>query len=186
MPLLLPARKACEAAMDVIRVLLCNQHPVIRNGLRELLETPGIWVVGDAANGLDAVTLANHYQPDVVLLDVKLAHTTGFVVSREIAMKAPQAGIVFVSSQCDEEYVSEAFKTGARAYVLAESVQTDLIRAVRIAAKGGQFLSPSITSKLLDEYGKRCCSAAESNSESQKRLHRLLKEALAFSDSEAS
>jgi DNA-binding NarL/FixJ family response regulator len=154
--------------------------------LRELLEREvEICIVGEAANGLDAVTLAHRGQPDVVLLDVKLTHITGVMAAREIAMKAPQAGVVFVSSQSDEEYISEAFKAGARAYVLAESAQTDLIRSIRVAAKGGRFLSPSIASKLLDEYAQRCCSVSGSTSEDEKKLRRLLNEALAYPDSEA-
>jgi DNA-binding NarL/FixJ family response regulator len=170
--------------MDPIRVLLCNQHPIIRSGWRVLLENePEIRVIGEAANGPEAVALADYWQPDIVLLDIKLAHTTGILVAREIAAKAKHVGVVFVSAHSDEEYVSEAFRAGGRGYVLADSAQTDLIRAIRAVTKGSRFLSPSITSELLSEYARRNRSANDPPSESERKLFCLLEEIQAFCNS---
>ena len=132
--------------MHPIRVLLCNHHPIVRSGLRALLERePEIRVVGEAANGREAVALTEYRHPDVVLVDVQLPQTTGMLAAREIAAKAQNVGVVFIGEHVDEEYVTEAFKAGARGYVLADAAQSELIRAIQIVASGGRFLSPSIS-----------------------------------------
>lgn len=163
--------------MDPIRVLLCNHHPIIRSGLRLLLERePEIRVVGEAADSREAVALTGYRHPTVVLLDVKLPYTNGIMTAREISSNTHGTGVVFVSEHVDEEYVVEAFKAGARGYVLADSVQTDLIRAIRVVAKGGRFLSPGITSQLLDGYARKHRSLSQPLSENEKRLFCLLAE----------
>jgi DNA-binding NarL/FixJ family response regulator len=132
--------------MHPIRVLLCNHHPIVRSGLRALLERePEIRIVGEAANGREAVALTEYRHPDVVLLDVQVPHLTGMLATREISAKAENVGVVFISEHVDEEYVTEAFKAGARGYVLADTAQTDLIPAIQIVATGGRFLSPGIS-----------------------------------------
>jgi DNA-binding NarL/FixJ family response regulator len=136
--------------MAWIRVLLCHQHPIVRSSLRDLLERESdIRVVGEAANGREALTLADYFHPEIVLLDVKLTQTTGIAAAREIIAKCKDTGVVFVSVDGDEEYVAEAFKAGARGYVLADSAHTDLVHAIRVVAKQGNFLSPSIMSRLV-------------------------------------
>lgn len=132
--------------MDPIRVLVCNHHPIVRSGLRLLLERePEIRVIGEAANGREAVALTEFRHPEVVVLDVQLPHRSGITSAREISTKAANVGIVFVSEYTDQEYITEAFKAGARGYVRADSAQSDLIRAIQVVATGGRFLSPSIS-----------------------------------------
>lgn len=136
-----------------IRIVLANHHPIIRSDLRLLIERqPGFRVIGEAANGREAVVLAEYRRPDVVLLDIKLPHVNGIVAAREISSNKPDLGIVFVSGLADHEYVSAAFKAGARGYVLANAAQTDLIAGIQVVATGGSFLSPVISAKLIDEY----------------------------------
>ena len=140
-----------RGVMDPIRVLLCNHHPIVRSGLRLLLERePGIRVIGEAANSREAVALTEYQRPDVVLLDVKLPHMTGMRTAREITAKAAGIGVIFVSEHVDEEYVTEAFKAGARGYVRADSVQTDLIRAIGVVGRGGRFVSAGVRSEMLE------------------------------------
>lgn len=145
-------------------------------GLRALLERePWISVVGEAANGREATALAEYKRPHVVLLDIQFSHATGIMAAREISLKADDVRIVFVSAHADEEYVSEGFKAGARGYVLADSVQTDLTRAIRVIARGGRFLSPRISSKLLEEPNWQCMSPGKQQlTENQKALFCLL------------
>ncbi len=140
--------------MKPTRILLCNDHPIVRCGLRLLLERESAFrVIGEAANGREAVLLADHTHPDIILLDVNLPHINGIAAAREICSKDSKPGIIFVTEHLDQEYVSEAFKAGARGYVLADSAQSDLIRAIQVVATGGRFLSPSITSQFPGEYG---------------------------------
>jgi len=137
-----------------IRIVVANCHPIIRSDLRLLLERePKFRVVGEAANGREAVLLAEFRHPDIVLLDVKLQQLNGMGAAREIASAKPELGIIFVSALSDREYVSEAFKAGARGYVLDDAVQSDLIPAIHVVAGGGRFLSPAISARLIDEFG---------------------------------
>jgi NarL family two-component system response regulator LiaR len=136
-----------------IRIVLANHHPIIRSDLRLLIERqPEFRVVGEAATGREAVVLAEYRRPDILLLDMKLPQANGMVAAREILSKKPGLGIIFVTVLTDEEYISEAFKTGARGYVLGDVVQTDLSNAIRVVAGGGTFLSPAISAKLIEEY----------------------------------
>lgn len=142
--------------MDSIRVLLCNHHPIVRSGLRLLLERESaLRVVGEAANAREAVALAEYLYPNVVILDVKLPDRTGIMAAREISAKFRKIGVIFVSAHIDEEYVAEAYKAGARGYVLADCVQTDLIPAIRLVAEGARFLSPAFASQLREQYAPR-------------------------------
>ena len=135
--------------MGQIRLVLANHHPIVRTSLRGLLEKePGFDIVGEAANGREAVVLADYRRPDVVLLDIHLPLLNGISVAVEILSKSPHAGIIMVSGLADEEYVVEAFKAGARGYVRADAAQTDLIPAVRAIAQGNSYVSPSIASQL--------------------------------------
>lgn len=163
--------------MKPTRILLCNHHPIVRSGLRLLLERESAFrVIGEAANGREAVVLAEHTHPEVVLLDVKLPYVNGIVAAREICSKDRKVGIIFVSVHVDEEYVAEAFKAGARGYVLADSAQSDLIRAIRVVARGNRFLSPSITTQLLEEYVIKHSREHDQISEHEKQLFCLLAE----------
>jgi two-component system, NarL family, response regulator LiaR len=140
----------------LIRIVLANHHPIIRSDLRLLLERqPAFRVTGEAANGREAVILAEYRRPDVVLLDIKLPQLSGIAAAREITSKKPALGIIFVTALADQEYVSEAFKAGARGYVLGDAAQADLVSAVHVVARGGTFLSPGISAKLIDEFATK-------------------------------
>jgi len=151
--------------MEPIRIVLANHHPIIRSNLRLLLERePAFRVIGEAADGREAVALAEYRHPDVVLLDVHLPPLNGISTARELASKRRGFAIVFVTVLIDQEYVSEALRAGARGYVPEDVASTDLSRAVRVAAGGGTFLSPAITQKLIEEHvAKRCddCTLSE-------------------------
>lgn len=135
--------------MRQIRLVLANHHPIVRTTLRGLLEKePDFEIVGEAANGREAVVLADYRRPDVVLLDIHLPLVNGISAATEILSRSPQPGIIMVSVLADEEYVVEAFKAGARGYVRADTAQTDLVPAVRALIQGNSYVSPSITSQL--------------------------------------
>jgi len=138
---------------EPIRVVLANQHPIIRSNLRLLLERElALKVIGEAADGREAAALAEYRRPDIVLLDIKLPPLNGISAAREIASQQQSLGIIFVTVLTDEEYVSEAFKAGARGYVLGDVAPTDLFRAIHVVADGGSFLSPVISKRLIEEY----------------------------------
>jgi len=151
-----------------IRIVLANHHPIIRSDLRLLLERePALRVIGEGANGREAVVLAEYRRPDIVLLDIKLPQFNGMAAAREISAKKPNLGIIFVTALADEEYISEAFKAGARGYVLGDAAPADLSSAIRVVAGGGMFLSSAISAKLIEEYAMKDSVSAISEREKQ-------------------
>ena len=139
--------------MKVIRMLLADDHTVMRKGLRLLLESqPGFQVVAEAATGREAVTLAEQHAPDVIVMDIAMPLLNGIEAARQIAAKLPQAAIVFLSMHSDESYVLRALKAGARAYLLKDSAENDLIEAVRAVTEGKAYFSPAISKMLVEDY----------------------------------
>lgn len=138
--------------MKQIRILLADDHTVVRKGLRLLLESAGFTVVADAADGREAVSLAEQHSPDVVVMDIAMPGLNGIEAARQITAKLPHAAIVFLSMHADESYVLKALKAGARAYLLKDSAEYDLIAAVQAVNEGKAFFSPAISKMLVEDY----------------------------------
>lgn len=139
--------------MKTIRILLADDHTVVRKGLRLLLESSeGFTVVADAADGRDAVALAEKHAPDVVVMDVAMPGLNGIEAARQITSKLPNTAVVFLSMHSDEAYVLKALKAGARAYLLKDSAEYDLINAVKAVVEGKAFFSPAISKMLVADY----------------------------------
>ncbi len=139
--------------MKPIRILLADDHTVVRKGLRMLLESQeGFTVIADAANGRETVALAEKHLPDVVVMDVAMPILNGIEAARQITAKTPQVSVVFLSMHADESYVLKALKAGARAYLLKDSAEYDLISAIKAVAEGKAFFSPGISKMLVEDY----------------------------------
>jgi two-component system response regulator NreC len=139
--------------MGQIRILLADDHTIIRSGLRLLLEQQSDFsVVAEASDGLEAVELVNQHHPQVAILDIGMPRLNGIEATREIVAEAPQVQVVILSMHADEGYVLRALKAGARAYILKNAAEADLIRAVRSVAEGKSFFSPAISKLLLEDY----------------------------------
>ncbi len=139
--------------MKDIRILLADDHTVVRKGLRLLLENqPGFKVVAEAANGREAVAMAEEHKPDAVVIDVGMPILNGIEAARQISSKLPHTAVVFLSMHGDEAYVLKALKAGARAYLLKDSAEYDLINAVKAVSEGKAFFSPVISKMLVEDY----------------------------------
>jgi two-component system response regulator NreC len=139
--------------MKPIRILLADDHTVVRKGLRLLLESqPDFQVIADAADGRETVALAERLTPDVVVMDVAMPGLNGIEAARQISAKLPHTAIVFLSMHSDEGYVLKALKSGARAYLLKDSAENDLINAVKAVREGKAFFSPAISKMLIEDY----------------------------------
>ena len=139
--------------MKDIRILLADDHTVVRKGLRLLLEShAGFHVIADAADGREAVALAVQHTPDVVVMDVAMPALNGIEAARQILARLPQTAIVFLSMHSDEGYVLKALKAGARAYLLKDSAEHDLVSAVIAVSEGKAFFSPAISKMLVEDY----------------------------------
>ena len=139
--------------MNVIRILLADDHTVVRKGLCLLLEShPGFKVIAEAANGREAVAMAEAHKPDVAVLDIAMPLLNGIEAARQIADRLPQTAIVFLSMHSDEGYVLKALKSGAKAYLLKDSAEYDLINAIKAVTEGKAFFSPAISRMLVEDY----------------------------------
>lgn len=139
--------------MKPIRILLADDHTVVRKGLRLLLESqPDFQVIADAADGRETVALAEQLTPDVVVMDVAMPGLNGIEAARQISAKLPHTAIVFLGMHSDEGYVLKALKSGARAYLLKDSAENDLINAVKAVREGKAFFSPAISKMLIEDY----------------------------------
>lgn len=139
--------------MNVIRILLADDHTVVRKGLCLLLESqPGFKVIAEASNGREAVAMAEAHKPDVAVLDVAMPMLNGIEAGRQISEKLPQTAIVFLSMHSDEGYVLKALKSGAKAYLLKDSAEYDLINAIKAVSEGKAFFSPAISRMLVEDY----------------------------------
>lgn len=139
--------------MKAIRILLADDHTVVRKGLRLLLESVAEFqVIAEASSGREAVALAEQHIPDVIVMDVAMPILNGIEAARQISAKLPQVAVVFLSMHGDESYVLRALKAGARAYLLKDSAEYDLIQAVKAVTEGKAFFSPAISKILVEDY----------------------------------
>src|SRR5579872_1536425 len=149
----MPSPIAHKDDMNPIRILLGDDHTVMRNGLRLLLERqPNLIVIGEASDGREAVRLADELLPDVVVMDIAMPNLNGIEASRQIVKSNPEIAIVILSMHSDESYVIRALKAGARAYLLKDSAEGDLIAAIHAITDGKSFFSPAISRILVEDY----------------------------------
>jgi len=136
-----------------ILILLSDDHTVMRDGLRALLERqPDIEVVAEAADGRECVRLAEEQSPDVVVMDIAMPNMNGIEATRRIVEKHPSMGVVILSMHYDESYVIRSLKAGARAYLLKDAVKSELIAAIHAVVEGRSFFSPKISRILQEDY----------------------------------
>jgi DNA-binding NarL/FixJ family response regulator len=139
-----------------IRILLADDHGVVRKGLRFLLERqPEMEVVSEAGNGREAVKLADELKPDVVIMDIAMPQLNGIEATSQIMKRNPETGVIILSMYSDEGYLVRTLTAGAKGYLLKDSAETDLVRAVQAVAKKKPFFSPAITKTLLEDYMRR-------------------------------
>jgi DNA-binding NarL/FixJ family response regulator len=136
-----------------LRVLLADDHAIVRRGLRSLLESDGnITVVAEASNGLEALKLCEQHEPDLIILDVGMPLLNGIeVAARAQKLKRPPQ-VIILSMHADESYIIRALSAGARAYLLKDATDEDLLPAVRTVAGGKPFFSPAVTGVLVEDY----------------------------------
>jgi two-component system response regulator NreC len=139
--------------MAAIRILLADDHVIMRNGLRLLLERqPDLEVIGEAADGREAVDMAAAAKPNVVVMDVAMPRLNGVEATRQIVTRNPETSVVILSMHSDESYVLRSLKAGAQAYLLKDSAESDLISAIYAVTSGKSFFSPGVRKILKEDY----------------------------------
>jgi DNA-binding NarL/FixJ family response regulator len=136
-----------------LRVLLADDHSIVRRGLRSLIESePEIKVVAEASDGLEALKLCDEHQPDAIILDVAMPKMNGIEVAERVQKLPRPPSVLILSMHADESYIIRALAAGARAYLLKDATDEDLIPALRAVAAGRPFFSPSVTGVLIEDY----------------------------------
>jgi two-component system response regulator NreC len=142
--------------MKKIRILLADDHSLIRSGLRLVIEQqPDLAVVGEAGDGREAVSLAASLKPDVAVLDIGMPNLNGIEAAKQITEGESGAAVVILSMYSDETYILRALKSGARGYLLKDSAESDLVRAIHSVAEGKSFFSPTVSRVLLEDYMRK-------------------------------
>ena len=161
-----------------MRVMIADDHGIVRSGLRLLLERQGdIEVVGEAADGAEAREVAVRERPDLAILDVRMPKLTGLQATREIKQQAPEVAILILSMHDDERYLFEALKAGAAGYVLKAQADTDLLDAVRAVERGEPFLTPEAQRALIKDMLERGPDGADPLTPREEEIVKLVAEA---------
>jgi len=141
---------------ETIRVLIADDHPIVREGLRTILGfQEGIEVVGEASDGLEAVDLAQKLLPEVVLMDIRMSKLNGVEATRRIKAHNPQIGVIVLTNYDDDRYVFEGVEAGASGYLLKDISSDELSEAIHRVARGESLMAPSVLRKVLDEFAHR-------------------------------
>jgi DNA-binding NarL/FixJ family response regulator len=139
--------------MSPVRIVLADDHTIVRKGLRVLLERQSdLLILGEASNGREAIEVSREQSPDVVVMDVAMPIMNGIEATARITAAQPKTAVVILSMHTDESYILRALKAGARGYLLKDSAENDLIQAIRAVANGFAFFSPTVSKMLADDY----------------------------------
>ncbi len=138
-----------------LQILLVDDHPILRQGVRAILEREGFAVAGEASDGMEAVRLAERAHPDVVVLDLVMPLLNGVDAARQIVRSSPRTKCILLTMHTEDPYVLEALRAGVSGYVLKSQASADLVQAIREVHRGGIYLSPRISRAVVDAYRSR-------------------------------
>jgi len=166
----------------MVRILLADDHTLVRQGIRRILEEHEDWqVVAETSDGREAVRQTLELQPDIAILDIGMPQLNGLEAARQISKRAPAVRILMLSMHADEAYITQAVEAGATGYLLKDSADAELVKAVTAAIQGRSFFSPRVATVLLDEYRKSLARRGitdrfESLSEREREVFQLVAE----------
>ena len=168
--------------MSKLRILLADDHTVVRQGLRKVLEERPEWeVVAEAGDGREAVRQAEEFEPDVAILDITMPLLNGVEATRQIVRRCPSTRVLVLTMHSDEAYVNQILQAGATGYLLKDSADVDLVQAVSAVSQGKSFFSPAIARMMLDDYVRQLADKGitdryESLSEREREIFQLIAE----------
>lgn len=139
--------------MKKIRILITDDHSLMREGIRAMLEKhSGIEIVAEASNGLQAIQMVDKYKPDVILMDIGMKGLNGLDATANIIKQFPESKVIILSMHVNEEYVIRALRAGASGYLIKDTKMEELLKAVKCVASGGTYLSPQVSRHVIDNY----------------------------------
>jgi DNA-binding NarL/FixJ family response regulator len=163
--------------MKRIRILLADDHAVVRQGFKMILSAqPDMEIVGEAGNGREAVEQAEELRPDVVVMDVAMPELNGIEATRRLAASIPHTRVIALSMHKDSVYVREILRAGARGYLLKDSGAADLVSAIRAVASGESYLSPAVSNAVLDDYRRHVTNPIDLLTSREREVLQMLAE----------
>jgi len=168
--------------MDKLQIVLADDHTLVRQGFRKILEEQTEWeVIAEASDGRDAVRQTLDLKPHVVILDIAMPVLNGVEAARQIVRRLPGAGVLVLSMYCREIYVTQVLQAGARGYLLKDSADRELIRAVAAVSQGRSFFSPAVAKLMLDDHvrdlaGRGISDRYDTLSEREREVFQLIAE----------
>lgn len=159
-----------------IQVILADDHQIVRQSLKLLLEREGLKIVGEASNGQEAVKIAESLHPDVAVLDVSMSVLNGIDAAKEIQKVSPQTKTVFLTVHDEDPYLLDALRVGAKGYVVKTHAAENLVQAIREASRGGVYLSPEVSRAVVQAYQNKTELSAEPLSPRERQVLQLIAE----------
>lgn len=159
-----------------IQVLLADDHQIVRQSLKVLLEKEGLKIVGEASNGQEAVRIAESVHPDVAVLDVSMAVLNGIDAAKEIQKVSPQTKTIFLTVHDEDPYLLDALRVGAKGYVVKTHAAENLVQAIREASRGGVYLSPEVSRAVVQAYQNKTELSSEPLSPRERQVLQLIAE----------
>lgn len=158
------------------RIIIADDHQIVRQGLRALLERENFSVIGEAPNGQEALKLVEALQPDVAVLDFAMPLMNGIECARAIQSTSPRTKSILLTMYTESQYILEGLRAGAKAYVMKTNAAEDLVRAVREAVRGGTYLSPEIAEAVVQAYQNKTEIASDPLSARERQVLQLIAE----------
>jgi DNA-binding NarL/FixJ family response regulator len=141
--------------VEPIKILIADDHPVVREGLISMIKRePDFKVVGEAANGIEAVNKTKELKPDIVLMDLRMPELDGVEAIRQISATVPSTRFIILTTYSDDEFIFKGIEVGARAYLLKDAPREDLFKAIRAVYRGESLIQPVVASKVLDRFAE--------------------------------
>jgi two-component system response regulator NreC len=160
----------------LVRIVVAEDHAIVRQGLRALLERDGFQVAGEAGDGQQAITLISSLQPDVAILDVRMPVLNGLGAATALQTCSPKTKVILLTGHDEDQYVSEALRAGVKGYVLKSQMANDLLQAIREVLRGGIYLSPGISRAVVQAYLSKTELQADPLTSRERQILQLIAE----------
>jgi two-component system response regulator NreC len=165
-----------------VRLLLADDHDLVRQGLKALLERQGFQVVCEASNGQEALRLATQNKPDVAIIDISMPVMNGVDAAREMAKSSPKTRVILLTQHDEDQYVTEALRAGVKGYVLKNQAASDFLHAIQEVCRGSVYLSPSISRTVVDAYLSKTYDSTDPLSGRERQVLQLVGEGKSTKD----
>ena len=164
------------------RIVLADDHVLVRQGLKSLLERENFQVMAEASDGQEAVRLIEMHQPDIAILDISMPTLNGIDAARGLSRSAPKTKVILLTQHEEEQYIHEALEAGVKGYVLKNQVANDLIQAIRQVGRGEFYLSPGISRAVMEAYRNKSERLADPLTPRERQVLQLIAEGKSTKD----